>query len=613
MKSTENPSDGHHPTNTPTVAIVVKKQENLVSLISTGLATAKMHHGTLTVFFVTPSDDTPDWFSLPAEYDSATIVQQSITGKNYVRLLIKQLAVLKPVLLGMALDEKDGEDRYLAGKAYEPVLQQLNCPVYLVKSAADWSLSDSLSAFVPFWDDKNTRFAITAALEVSPKLRITACKVVAPSADEHERLMQQEEFKKQTKHWEKDSQVQTRLLYSFNEQQALLKEAGNYDFLLTGVGKGNNLTRAIFGDFRNDLINRTTHPAIILREYQGRAGSVLSRAWSLFDCLLPTLTREDRIEAYRMIRQGGRPNRDFYSMIALSASIASLGLILDSAAVIIGAMLVAPLMSAIIGMGMASIQGDLRFLRLTLRATLLGSAIAIMAGFCFGLINFHGDTTHQILQRTNPSTLDLVVALVSGIAAAYALCRKNVSNSLPGVAIAVALVPPLSTVGVCLSIGFWGLAWGALKLFLSNMVAIVFASALVFASFGFKPNLDTLKDDRRLKVFQRSFVASGILVLVMFVLLVSRTVHDMHEAAFDDEVQVELTQHLDDLGIEAEVDDWSITTTKKGVFRLAVQLESPRQISQKEVAVLEKKLEESLEKSVELDLTVIPVMRMHTQ
>ncbi|MCP4452602.1 MAG: DUF389 domain-containing protein, partial [Planctomycetes bacterium] len=165
-------------------------------------------------------------------------------------------------------------------------------------------------------------------------------------------------------------------------------------------------------------------------------------------------------------------------MIGLSAAIASLGLILDSGAIVIGAMLVAPLMSAIVGMGMAIIQGDLRFLLQTLRASLLGAAIAILTGFFFGLINFQDDTTHQILQRTEPSSLDLVVALISGVAAAYALCRNNVSNSLPGVAIAVALVPPLATVGVCLSIGLWGLAWGGFKLFLCNMVAIVFASAL---------------------------------------------------------------------------------------------------------------------------------------
>ncbi len=613
MKDTKNPAEDLQPTAAPAVAVVIKKKENLVSLLSTGLSVAKMHQGNLTVFFVTPSDDPADWFSVPAEYDSATIVKQFITGENYVRLLIKQLAVLKPGLLGMAMDEKDGEDRYLAGKAYEPVLQQLNCPVYLVKSSADWSLPESLSAFVPFWDDENTRFAITTALEVSPKLRITAAKVVAPTANEHERQMQKEEFSKQTENWASNDRVQTKLLYSFDEQKELLQEAVNYDFLLTGVGRGNRLTRTIFGDFRNKLINQTTGTAIILREYQGKAGKIISRGWSFFDCLLPTLTREDRVEAYRLIRRGGRPNRDFYSMIALSASIAALGLILDSAAVIIGAMLVAPLMSAIIGMGLAIIHGDLRFLILTSRATLLGAGIAILTGFFLGLINFHGDTTSQILQRTNPTILDLVVALISGVAAAYALCRKNVSNSLPGVAIAVALVPPLATVGVCLSIGFWGLAFGALKLFLSNMVAIVFASALVFASFGFKPNLDTLKDNRRLKVFQRSFIASGILVVVMLVLLVTRTIHDVREANFDDEVQVELTQYFEKLDIKTEVADWKITTNREGVFQFDVQLESPQEITAKEVNALEKRLETRLKKQVVLDLTVVPVERLHAQ
>ena len=184
---------------------------------------------------------------------------------------------------------------------------------------------------------------------------------------------------------------------------------------------------------------------------------------------------------------------------------------------------------------------------------------------------------------------------------------------MPGVAIAVALVPPLATVGVCLSIGNWGLAYGAFNLFMSNMVAIVFASALVFASFGFRPKVDTLKSDRRLKVFQRAFVASGILVVCMLVLLVTRAVHDVREADFDDEVQVELTQYLEELDIEAEVADWKILTTREGVFQFDVQLESPGEITKKDVSALEKRLETSLKKQVVLDLTVVPVERLHAQ
>ena len=391
----------------------------------------------------------------------------------------------------------------------------------------------------------------------------------------------------------------------------MLEEAKNYDFLLVGASKGNQLARTLFGDYRNRLVNKVSGPAIILRESQGKTGAALFKGWSFLDKLLPTLTREDRIEAYRQIRRSGRPNRDFYSMIALSAGIASLGLLLNSAAVIIGAMLVAPLMSAITGMGMAIIQGDLRFLLLTFKGVVRGSAVAIFAGIIFGLINIEGNVTQEILNRTEPSSLDLVVALISGVAAAYALSRKNVANSLPGVAIAVALVPPLATVGVCISIGLWGLAFGAFKLFLCNMVAIVFASAVVFASLGFKPNIDTTQDHRRLKVFQRSFIASGILVVLMFGILLSQTVEEIEDASLNDKVKVTLAYHLKKLDIRASVSDWKISTTQQGEFKVDLQVNSATQITNKQVETLEEKLEESLEKQVSLDVTVMPVSFLH--
>ena len=425
--------------------------------------------------------------------------------------------------------------------------------------------------------------------------------------------MQQGEFENQTKKWTSNPRFDIKLLYSFDEKEALLEEAKNYDFLLIGASKGNQLARTLFGDYRNQLVNQAKGPAIILREFQGKTGKALFKSWSFLDKLLPTLSREDRIEAYRVIRRAGRPSRDFYSMIVLSAAIASLGLILNSTAVIIGAMLVAPLMSAITGMGMAIIHGDLRFLILTSRALIRGSAMAILTGFLFGLINFSGEPTQQILQRTEPSTLDLIVALISGVAAAYALCRKNVSNSLPGVAIAVALVPPLTTVGVCLSIGFWGLAYGALKLFLSNMVAIVFASAVVFASLGFRPNVDTTEDHRRIKVFHRSFIASGILVALMFGLLITQAVEDTQDASLNDEVQFELAHNLSELGIKAKVTDWNISTTKKGVFQIDVQLASSNPITNTQVKAFEERLEVSLKKQVSLDVTVISTDLLHVE
>ncbi len=613
MENSENmKSKPRESTSTPAIAVVVHQQEHYLALLSSGVINAKTHRGVLTVFCITSSNEIPEWFCLPPEYVDHTIILKNIAGKKALNRLLKELKLIKPILVGLAMSDQKGGHRYLAGKKFEPILQQLNCPIYILKSTPGWIFNEkSESAFLPFWDDSNTRFAIQTALDLDLSIKITTGKTLNPTIDSAEQQMQEEEFQIQTKQWHNNSRFQTKLLFSFDEEKALLEEAKNYDFLLVGASKGNQLARTLFGDYRNRLVNRFSGPVIILRESQGKTGAALFKGWSFLDKLLPTLTREDRIEAYRQIRRSARPNRDFYSMIALSAGIASLGLLLNSAAVIIGAMLVAPLMSAITGMGMAIIQGDLRFLLLTFKGVVRGSTAAIFAGIIFGLINIEGNVTQEILNRTEPSSLDLVVALISGVAAAYALSRKNVANSLPGVAIAVALVPPLATMGVCISIGLWGLAFGAFKLFLSNMVAIVFASAVVFASLGFKPNIDTTQDHRRLKVFQRSFIASGILVVLMFGILLSQTVEEIEDASLNDKVKLTLAYHFKKLDIRASVSDWKISTTQQGEFKVDLQVNSATQITNKQVKALEEKLEESLEKRVSLDVTVTPVSLLH--
>ena len=146
---------------------------------------------------------------------------------------------------------------------------------------------------------------------------------------------------------------------------------------------------------------------------------------------------------------------------------------------------------------------------------------------------------------------------------------------------------------------------------MSNMVAIVFASAVVFASFGFKPNIDTTQDHRRIKVFHRSFIASGILVAIMFSILITQVVEDVQDASLNDKVQLELTYHLEKLGIKGRVSDWKISTTQKGELRVNLQLRSSKKITNKDIKALEERLEDNLKKQVILDVTVIPVDLLH--
>ena len=599
------------PSKDKIVAIIVNQQEAFSGLLSTGYKTAEIQKAYLVIFVT--EEALNSWLHIPEEYDSVQIVIECFSDVSSVDSILKHIKRFRPILLGLQMNTDRQDTRYLAGKNLNIIVQQAPCPIYVIKSPYGWSLSNNLKALVPFWDDTNTHFAIDTVLALNPNIQITASIVAQPFAAPDDVSMQDEDFSLQTSKWHKYKGFTTKILRGDSENQAFLEEAKNHDFIVLGASRGNLMARTLFGDSRNKIVNQVEGPAIILREYQGRAGVTMSRTWTVFDRLLPNLSKEDRIEAYRQIRRGGRPSRDFFSMIILSAAIASLGLILDSAAVIIGAMLVAPLMSAIIGMGMAIIHGDIKFLKLTTTAVLKGALYAILTGFIFGLINFHGEATAQMLQRTSPSILDLVVAIISGVAAAYALCRKNVSSSLPGVAIAVALVPPLTTVGVCLSIGFWSLSFGALKLFLSNMVGIVFASALVFASLGFKPNLVNTKDQRKITVFKRSIIASATLVVVMLLLLVTRTVEEVREANFDDDVKEELTAYLTDLELPATVGRWSMTAASSGTTKFDLRLEATRQLTDAEVESLRTRMEHTLGTPVSLDLELIPITRISSQ
>ena len=195
----------------------------------------------------------------------------------------------------------------------------------------------------------------------------------------------------------------------------------------------------------------------------------------LLERCVPQLDREARVELVRRVQQASEWNFDFIALIGLSTAIAALGLVQGQAAVIIGAMLVAPLMTPLIGAGLAVVQGNSRLLASTLFSVGFGFLLALIVGVLVGWVTpLKGDAfTSEIIGRTTPGLTDLAVAVVGGVAAAYAMGRPNLSSALPGVAIAAALVPPIAAAGIAASHGEWQLALGALLLFLTNIVAIV--------------------------------------------------------------------------------------------------------------------------------------------
>lgn len=204
---------------------------------------------------------------------------------------------------------------------------------------------------------------------------------------------------------------------------------------------------------------------------------------------LPRLDRERRLEVHEQLETGGQLSADFVVMLTLSTAIAALGLIQSSTAVVVGAMLVAPLMTPIIAMGMGLVQANPQLFRRALLATVTGIMAALGTAAALACLSPWSDLSAEIVARGSPNLFDLAIALFSGIAGAYAIARPGAMGALVGVAIAVALVPPLASVGIALVKADWDIAFGAGVLFLTNLFAIVAGSTFVFRAFGLDASL----------------------------------------------------------------------------------------------------------------------------
>lgn len=183
----------------------------------------------------------------------------------------------------------------------------------------------------------------------------------------------------------------------------------------------------------------------------------------------------------------GRISQDFLVLLAGATLVASFGLFQNSPAVIIGAMIIAPLMRPLMSLSLATITADLPLLRQSLIALLTGTLLAVSIGVVVGLCLQTLELTPEIVGRTHPTLLDLGVALAAGAVGAYCQTEEKLADTMAGVAIAVALVPPLAVVGIGLSGGHWHIASGSSLLYATNLVGITGAGSLVFLIRGYSP------------------------------------------------------------------------------------------------------------------------------
>jgi uncharacterized hydrophobic protein (TIGR00271 family) len=194
-------------------------------------------------------------------------------------------------------------------------------------------------------------------------------------------------------------------------------------------------------------------------------------------------------------------------MLAMSAGIAVLGLLLSSPAVVIGAMLLSPLMDPIIGLGFALAVGDYGWVKAAMRSLAVGTVLAVALCALIVVVSPIQTVTTEIASRTRPNLFDLLVALFSALAGSYAMIRGR-EGTIVGVAIATALMPPLAVVGFGLATWNWTVFSGALMLYGTNLLAIALTAAVMARLYGFRT---TLSD--RHTLFQTAAIVASFIVL----------------------------------------------------------------------------------------------------
>ena len=236
--------------------------------------------------------------------------------------------------------------------------------------------------------------------------------------------------------------------------------------------------------------------------------------------MLLSVSAERKAQVIDDIVHDAKPRMLYYVLLLSSGGIAAFGLLANSAAVVIGAMLVSPLMAPIFGMALALSRGDLRLLRHAAIAEFGGVLLIVGFALLLGLLPFALEVTPEMLARTKPSLLDLFVAALAGLAGGLALVDERTSAALPGVAISTSLTPPLATCGLSLAFGAIDGAWGAFLLFFANFLTILAVSAAIFILAGFvtRSELGTRSD------LLKRFSATGIGLLAVAAILTRQLV-----------------------------------------------------------------------------------------
>lgn len=209
--------------------------------------------------------------------------------------------------------------------------------------------------------------------------------------------------------------------------------------------------------------------------------------------LFENLQETERNEAVQKIVISSSPHLDFFLQSILATLMATLGLLANNVAIIIGSMLIAPVLYPLLGIGMGSVMKNRKVILNSLKTLIIAVILSIIASTILTLFYVHNDFSllTELQARERVTTIEIAIAFIAGLAATFALIKPKISEVLPGVAVSVSLIPPLAATGLYFAKQNWVSAGHTFLLFTTNVIGVILASAIVFfiMNFAVKRNI----------------------------------------------------------------------------------------------------------------------------
>lgn len=309
--------------------------------------------------------------------------------------------------------------------------------------------------------------------------------------------------------------------------------------------------------------------------------------------------RQGRV--YDEIKDNAEYDFDFSVLTISAAVMIILGLIVDSSSVILGGVLISPLVWPVMALSLGLVEGKSRLIQSSVDTIIRSAIIIFLVAFFMGIISpDYAVTGGEFLSRTSPTIFELLIAIMAGFTGAFIVAYPGISSAIAGVFIASTLITPLSIMGVAISHGEPGLAMGAFLLYLSNLIAITFASSFFFILAKFKgPASESGQEKRKNNLMWT--VLSLITIAIPLLFLTEGTVKERDRRAIVEETVV--AEFADATILDINIKESGRTLT------VGMTIEYPGELDKARIEGVEKLLSDKLEKTVISRIAVIPIVR----